>query len=476
MAKKVPYSIHVLAKELAEILASYFVFPNQNDGRIPLKDRLAVKLILTLNKPFYRYQLLFRDYSLSSDEMFLEFPIPPSFKDEALGCMQRQQRSGSKNKKTVELSEFLDPIEDVEEEEALDSESRQVYRVHTESIFYTQEVLGSRLTIVSHMKSLPNNLHRLLEQLCRHSLNKNWSNTIIERRKNSVTENCASFFKDTANKLKNQVKNNHKVSSVSETYRTQYGAFQLTACDNSAVVPEEISLFDVVEALPVPLKPEFLQHKPDWFAPLVERIVISLNDKYGLLRSCGLAPELWHKRLSSGKLRDLKQLKKGVDKILESESSLSMFEAYRMFFLEMKKEQSKIAGFKDFDEFRTSELGTTLLKENRPLSFNQASKSDQNSRNFEEIISSSTYIPSEMQMALFELLSTNKNYFTPLTAYFFEQTVILMHSPKEIIKKDKFKALLAEAAKFSALSDQDLITALFKKVQQICEKHLETSN
>ncbi len=111
-----PRIVTDFAIDLSRILADYLTNPELEDKRIPLKDRIAIKLMLTLNKHTYRRKLLFRDFSQKPADLLSEYYLP----------------DGS------------------------------VKKLHTECIYYTQDVLAKRLTIVSKHKSLATNLHLLL--------------------------------------------------------------------------------------------------------------------------------------------------------------------------------------------------------------------------------------------------------------------------------------------------------------------------
>ncbi|NOT85627.1 MAG: hypothetical protein HOP02_12810 [Methylococcaceae bacterium] len=322
---KPPEIITRFAKHLSRIMADYLTNSDVGDKRHPLKDRLAVKIMLTLSEvKLYREDLLFRDYKLDHDELWIDYVLPDG----------------------------------------------KLQRLHTESIFYVQAVLGKRLMLVSKRKSLPTNLHFLLLMLCRYSLDNNWLNTRIKRKHEPASDINAAFFNPLAKLLKRQCQRLKTVSAVSATYRERYGVLYLQVGQNRAEMPEEISLFDVLEAVPIPLNAA-LKQQPVWYAPLLERILLSLNEGYGLLRACGLPPQIFGDDLSIGRLRELRHLKKAAEAYLKKGDIQSREAAYSQAFAALvarKKsapEQNKVtkwAGFEDFKGFAGSEVGAKLLQ------------------------------------------------------------------------------------------------------------------
>ncbi len=428
-----PRIVTDFSKDLGGILADYLSNPELEDKRIPLKDRLAIKLMLTLNKKIYRDKLLFRDFSQKPSDLLEDYMIP----------------DGSTKK------------------------------LHIEAIYYTQDVLAKRLTIVSKHKSLPNNLHLLLLMLFRCSEDDNWLRTRIKRKKTSTCINDL-YFKRTANKLKRQCKQLQKVGAVSKNYREKYGMFHFISGNNSAELVEEISLFDVIEAVPTPLKKSITKFplitnetkKQHWYFRLLEHILLSLNEKYALLRSCGLPPFYWHESgLSVSKLRALKQLKKMADLHQINGQQKDNYSAYQQAFLTMQNEKNKVAGFEGFIAFSHSAVGKALLKQDT-VSFD-----GENEENYSvaETYSENKNNSTEMEAALKKLLSDYSGSFSEVTAYFFEQVLVLqrpLYSENGIFKDAEFcKAVKADEA-FSNLEGEKLVNKIIRKTQSIIKKHI----
>ncbi|MCK4494098.1 MAG: hypothetical protein KAU26_08590 [Methylococcales bacterium] len=429
-SRKPPRIITIVAKKLGGILADYLSNPTLLGQRIPLKDRLTVKIMLSLNKKFYRRELLFRDYSQKASDLLIDYVMP----------------------------------------------SGHIEKLHIESIYYTEEILSRRLTIVSKQKSLPSNMHMLLLMLCRYNLNDCWQRTKIKRRHTepSVTD---PFFKKTETIAKKQCKKLIKVSAVSETYRKKYGCFQLVSGRNSAELIEEISLFDLIEVMPLPLKPE-ITSQSTWFVPLIERIVSSLNENYGLLRSCGLPPQEWRGALSIGKLRDLKLLKKTTDSLLKTGQQRELNLAYQQAFLEIQVHKTKnpnklakLAGFYDFIEFSHSKVGTALLK----TEFNSFEDNGKESHSFAETLAAEDDCSSEMDSALKKLLTDYSDNFTPLTAYFFEYVLVLqypLYGDKGLFNDLQFRRLVAADENYATMEEEKLVDKIIQKIKLIMQKHV----
>jgi hypothetical protein len=413
--------------ELSRILSDYLSNPEIEDKRIPLKDRLAIKLMLTLNKQVYRDKLLFRDFSKNPSDLFEKYVTS----------------NGS------------------------------IKKLHIESIYYTQDVLAKRLTIVSKHKSLPSNLHLLLLMLFRYSEDDKWLKTRIKRKK---THTCINdlYFKRTANILKRQCNQLKCVGSVSKTYREKYGIFHFISGNNSTELVEEISLFDVVEVIPTPLK-KSLTKFPRWYAPLLERIVLSLNEKYALLRSCGLPPDLWHDELSVSKLRALKQLKKMADSYKKSAQKNDVYSVYQQAFLTLLNEKTKVAGFEDFISFSHSSVGRALLK----METVSIDGENENSYSLTDTYSEADNNSNEMEAALKTLLVDNRSSFSAVSAYFFEQVLILqrpLYSESGVFNDTEFCNALKSDSAYSNLEGEKLADKLIRTTQRIIKKHINVEH
>ena len=144
---------------------------------------------------------------------------------------------------------------------------------------------------------------------------------------------------------------------------SQYGPLWLIRPPCAAEVPEEISLFEIAEAVPVPLGSSFASDAE--LQRLIARVMDALNERYMLLRGCGLNPMFWHDRdePSIARLRDLKRLRQAADELLRLGIEASNVEAYRRCFNELKGGAKSFAGFFQFrDDFASDEAGLSMLR------------------------------------------------------------------------------------------------------------------
>ncbi len=303
--------------------------------------------------------------------------------------------------------------------------------------------------------------------LFRYSEDEKWRRTRIKRKK---TKSCINdlYFKKTANVLKRQCLQLKEMGMVSKTYREKYGIFHFISGNNSTELVEEISLFDVIEVIPTPLI-KSLTESPAWYIPLLERVLVSLNENYSLLRSCGLPPHQWQGELSIGKLRALKQLKKTADSYLMTGEEKDIYSAYQQAFISMANEKTKIAGFEDFTEFSHSVVGRTLLKIDI-ISF------DDENNNLTDTYAENENNSIEMETALKQLLIDHADSFTTVTAYFFEQVLVCqrpLYSENGVFNDLQFSKALKTDDAYSNLKGEKLADKLIRITQRIIKKHID---
>lgn len=433
-----PEIITHFARRLSHILAEHLAGPEQGNKRHPFKDRFALKLMLSLSQArLYREELLFRDYSQQPDELWVDYVLPGG----------------------------------------------GIQKLHTESIFYVGLVLGKPLQLVAKHKSLPTNLHLLLLMLCRYSLDTHWLRTWVKRKHEPATDIHEAFFNPVAKLLKGLCQRLKTVPPLVQTYQQRYGALYLTAGQNRAEIPAEISLLDVVEVVPSPLNAA-IKLLPVWYPSLVERILLSLNEAYGLLRSCGLPPQEFWDELSIVKLRELKQLKTLAEPYLESRVKISRYDAFEQAFSTLQDKKSaanaqdqaepnkpgKIAGFDRFLEFAGSKVGARMLQifpdslghgdgEEPPIPDPQAPPENNSEA---------------LRQALSAFLEAHIGSFSPLVKYYYEQAVIAQRPPNgagSFLHDAGFRKRVAADKKFATLDDDQLQTQLFQTLAAILKKH-----
>jgi hypothetical protein len=416
-----PDIVTSFAKQLSLILADYLTNPDLGNNRHPLKDRIAVKLMMTLSEiKLYRDELLFRSYASHHDEIWLDYLLP----------------GGDKQK------------------------------LHTESIFYVQTILGKRLTPVAKRKTLPTNLHYLLLMLCRYSLDTNWLRTWIKRKKEPAADLHEAFFNPIAKILKRQCLGLKHMGTLAVNNRERFGGLYLMVGQNSAEILPEYSLFDVIEIVPVPLNVA-IKNPPAWYQPLLERILSSLNESYGLLRSCGLSPQLFWDEMSIGKLRELKNLRKVADGYLKSGAHNNPYDAYKQVFSDLQN--MEIAGFSDFADFAGSKVGAGLLK----TQFESIDSDEEDQPDYLNSIAATDCFSEDMKDDLSDFLTSNASYFSPVTAYYFEQAVIEQRPTcggASLFNDAEFIRLVAAEKAYAHLDADKLASKLSQKIESILDK------
>ena len=283
-------------------------------------------------------------------------------------------------------------------------------------------------------------------------------------------------------------------SEISQRRCEQYGPLWLLLENCAAEVPEEFALFFyVLRALSLPLNPNFTDDRE--LQLLLNRVLESLNERYMLLRSCGLNPESWMERdeLSINVLREMSQLRKLTQKIQVEDQTLYLESAYRQAFNQLKGEQKKFAGCHDFAEFAASEWGRIML--NYPTDYLNHAANDDDPDNEEtlqdrltapdeelgyvqlevreyneEQVKKSAFSEISRREALCKLVEKYPQQFgnDPVLIYFFCE--ILSGNQNFPPADPKFKELLETNPNYAQLSDQELLTLLSDKVDKIIKE------
>ena len=253
------------------------------------QDRLYLGLLLTLSRKTYVNKLLFRDFSASGESQWYSLPMP----------------------------------------DGGDA------RVHEQSVTYLQQVLARRPKLARRLQHEPGNMHLLLGALCRFGPeDQDWRTAEVKRDQTQEKADDRDDFRIPLGRAlaalcKSQGTN---YSAESTRRREQYGPLWLIREPYAAEVPEEISFFEVAEALPVPLAPSFVSDTE--LQRLLARVMDALNERYMLLRGCGLNPTYWHDRddPSISRLRELKRLRQEADELLRLGIESSNVDAYQRVF------------------------------------------------------------------------------------------------------------------------------------------------
>jgi hypothetical protein len=318
MAKPIRgFQINTILDRLARDMLSIL---QQCLARAPLdRDRLHLTILLTLSRRTYVENLLYRDYRVDRDSQWYSWRLP---------------------------------------------DGREA-RIQEQAIVYLHKVLARRPKLARRLRDEPGNMHFLFCFLCRYGpAAHGWRGVVIRRDKQLTARGEApDFVAHLALELAAQrARLGADYSEDSARRRAEYGPIWLIRGDCAAELPEEMSLFDAVEAAPVPLDVELVEDAE--VQRILVRVLDALNERYMLLRACGLDPELWHDRdePSIARLREMKQLRKPAEELMRTGIEDDNVAAYRRAFGELKGGAKEFAGCASFDEFATSEAGMAMLR------------------------------------------------------------------------------------------------------------------
>lgn len=389
------------------------------------RDHLAVRILLTLSQKLYVNELLFRDFNLDKEEIW--------YKD----------------------------------------------KIHQQSVIYLETVLMRRLTLANNLKESPTNMHILYEALCQFGTPEHaWKSAQIQR-DNNRGPNCEDnlWFRSVAKQLSAQCQKlgNH-FSDISQRRRAQYGPLWLLLADCRVEVPEELALlFDVLEALPIPLQSDFVNNPK--LQGTLNRVLESLNERYMLLRSCGLNPEDWMdcQALSINNLKDMKQLRKTVTgKLATGEERHLEATAYQRAFKQLQGEQKKFAGCTHFEEFAASEWGRGMLNY-LSVSLNSTCHEDADD---EETLQDKLADPNEDSILEQLEARERKRMLVKTCPELFGNDPVLIYFFCEILSgyqnfppaDPAFKELVQNSPNYAPLSAQELFKVLCDKVDEIANQ------
>lgn len=436
-------------------------------------DRLKLRILMTLSDVPDRKQevaqgvkprsfinsfvnkLLFRDYSVSTESVWHRFDLPET-----------------------------------------DESCARTVKIHDEAITYLFGVLERRLTLAQNLKDQPTNMHLLFECFSRFSQSHPiWNSVqIIRTIADTPPQQDTAYFRGCAQRLaeKRQILGTN-FSEISQRRRKQYGPIWLVVGDCAAEIPEELSLFDVIDALPLSLKPEFLDEAK--LQKCFIRVLDSLNERYKLLRSCGLKPQIWLGRNSPSiaVLRELKQLRTEAEKYLKTGKVTNMSLAYRQIFdnkltLENHK---KYAGSTTFDEFTRTEHGMAVLHYST-ISLDQSTLNGSGNEELSlyDAIADSDFDEDAIGTTLskfnddFEwlqyLIDSRPELFDEVMIVFFHQAIGTCQALDgdandcPLLKDREFRALLKANSLYRNLTDDELVERLVQQAERIIDLGLQT--
>lgn len=404
-------------------------------------------------RPSYVKNLLFRDFSAPKDTLWHSFHLPASGDIPACNI-----------------------------------------KLHDEAINYLTHVLERRLTLAQNLKEKPTNAHNLFVNFAHHSAcHTDWQTAKVQRhRDNQSMQEEVPYFHDSTQRL---IELRNRLGSdfgdISQRRREQYGPIWLVVKDCKAEMPEELSLFDNISALPLALNPEFM-HDPELQKSLV-RVLDSLNERYKLLRSTGLKPNKWLERTqpSISVLRELKRLRTEANVILKTGAVPTILSAYRLAFDQtlISEQRKKLAGCTHFEQFTQNEYGMDMLNYSA-LSLDQGSQAqaDEELSLYEAI--PGTDFEEEWLESLFSqfdqtqdwvqyLIKTRPELFDEVMTIFFCEVIGSNPaqepiSDKHSLLKDRpFRKLLQTHPHFQRVDESEWAEQLVERAANIIEKGIQ---
>jgi hypothetical protein len=408
------------------------------------RDRFHLAVLLTLSRRLYVTNLLYRDFRVDRDSQWYSWSLP---------------QGGSA-------------------------------RVHEQSIVYLHRVLARRPRLARRLRHEPGNMHLLLGVLCRHGAARyGWPKTEIRRDQALVAQGDApEFLKPLAFELAAQrARLGESYGEESQRRRGQYGPLWLIRGECTAELPEEMSVFDVVDAVPVPLDGEFAEDAEVQL--MLVRVLDALNERYMLLRSCGLDPELWHDRdePSIARLRELKRLRQDAEELLRLSIESDNIDAYRRAFDAAKGEAKLLGGFADFDEFATSEVGMAILRyaalslddimstdEGGDEWVRHESIADPDAEDVEESVTRRRHASEWVEM----LLDDAPDWFDPVMRHFFVEVLgegrPIHGGPGDpgVLKDRTFRSLVQADASLAGVDEDELAEVLYQRANALIQRGL----
>ncbi len=437
-----------LALDLLTIIQDHLMDESFDMSDANQRDALHLRILLLLSRADYVNQLLFRDYGKTEAQVWHRMPSSHS------SMPQGTSR-----------------------------------RIHDQAITYLFKVLSRALTLAQNRKDKPTNMHVLLQYLCRFGFPPFWVEAQLKRDpKIRSSEGGERSFQRTAKIFELLIqKSSRSVSAIALRRRLEYGPYWLLANESSAEVPEEISLFDVLKAMPVPIDPVFVDD--DNIQKVFARILDALNERYMLLRACGLDPELWLDREgpSIAVLKDMAKLRRCTEKKQQTEqeqnSKWGVVSHFRFCFREFQGERKKFAGCKDFDEFASTEAGSIMLNQ-PPISLNMAAadlEGEHAGHDSAETVAGTQQDPSEelsnqidIKAQCRYIVEKNPKLFDELMKHVFVEILgsgCSLYDP--VVWNDPvFLKLLSSSPLYDNLSRDECAKKIFRKANQLVNKGL----
>ncbi|MGI9302237.1 MAG: hypothetical protein ACR2RB_05950, partial [Gammaproteobacteria bacterium] len=390
-------------------------------------------------------------------------------------------------------------------------------RIHDQAITYVYQVLGRKLTLAQNLLDRATNMHLLFQNLCRSAKATGWEQTEVRRDREGRSRNeDRDGFGFVAGELKRQRADlGNDFSSISKRRRIEFGPLWLTVADASTQAPEEMSLFDVLTALLLPLHNNFAEVKEIRLRFL--RVIESLNERYMLLRSCGLDPSDWAERAepSINVLKEMKKLRDNAKRFLhldalvksttssadrqyvagdvigdmlssglagkkyavirkllnEDRSAWKLFaertdeqQVYATLFDALKGEQKKFAGSTTFMELVGTEHGMTMFRNSLDELHDETSTDDMDETEFTVNI--------DQTESIRQLTIRYAEQFDPVMNYFFNQVLGEGRRLHVALVDPDFRHRIDDHPDYNGLSDGELAGQLYANAENIINQGL----
>jgi hypothetical protein len=221
---------------------------------------------------------------------------------------------------------------------------------------------------------------------------------------------------------------------------------------------------------------------------MLVRVLDALNERYTLLRSCGLDPEVWHDRdePSIARLRDMKQLRKPAEEMLRLGIEEDNVDAYRRAFNQLKGSEKLFAGCATFDDFATTEHGMAILRY-ASLSLDDLITTDSEGEEWarhETLADPDVDVEADVtrrraagQWAQM-LIDDRPDWFDPLMAYFFREVIgnerTIHGGPGDpgVLKDIEFQRLIESYPELTVLDEGELAEQLCQRAEAIIKRGL----
>lgn len=239
------------------------------------------------------------------------------------------------------------------------NEQRDDKRPSTQALFYLWDVLyRRRMRVAKKTGCEGGNIHKLLGCLCRYADDARitWKEARVERQFPASKPALAHPITKALARQRQQLGTNYGPNSPSPGKREKYGPLWLLVNDTATEVPEELTLFEVVEATPTPLRAQAEQDT--LLRKLFNEVIKSLEEEYEILLGCYVNPAEWFQQtnLSVDKLKKLRALRKKVGRYIEQNRFViqgpeQVIWIYTRFFAEFELDPKKHTGFNSVEAF-----------------------------------------------------------------------------------------------------------------------------